>query len=165
LVHCSEKNLATLVSAIFCRSKKPEQVCLRRLIRVARWYSFKPKIPIWVNLECLAVKDVAKYSAHLVYILPFRRYILWLFGIFCGHFGIFLPFWYVVKRQIWQPWKTSFATLNTLSAKSDSFGKQFSSKLQVRVAYAEIRSRIARWFILKPKIPLWVNFGDWKMLI
>jgi hypothetical protein len=26
------------------------------------------------------------------------------FGIFCGHFGIFFPFWYVVPRKIWQPW-------------------------------------------------------------
>jgi hypothetical protein len=28
--------------------------------------------------------------------------------------------------------------------------------------------RVARWFVLKPKIPIWVNFGealDWKMLI
>jgi hypothetical protein len=28
---------------------------------------------------------------------------LWQFGIFCGQFGIFLPFWYVVPRKIWQP--------------------------------------------------------------
>jgi hypothetical protein len=37
--------------------------------------------------------------------------ILQLFGIFSGHlvffwlFGIFSPFWYVVPRKIWQPWR------------------------------------------------------------
>jgi hypothetical protein len=29
--------------------------------------------------------------------------------------------------------------------------------------------KVARWFVFKPKIPIWVNFGgayvDWKMLI
>jgi hypothetical protein len=30
-------------------------------------------------------------------------YILWTFGIFCGHLVIFFPFWYVEPRKIWQP--------------------------------------------------------------
>jgi hypothetical protein len=45
------------------------------------------------------MKDVGKFPlfyCHLVY--------LWPFDIFCGHFGIFFPFWYVVQRKIWQPW-------------------------------------------------------------
>jgi hypothetical protein len=37
-------------------------------------------------------------------LLPFHIHILWPFGIFSGHFGIFFPFWYVVPRKIWQPW-------------------------------------------------------------
>jgi hypothetical protein len=27
------------------------------------------------------------------------------------------------------------------------------------------KTRVARWFIFKPKIPIWVNFGDWKLFI
>jgi hypothetical protein len=33
---------------------------------------------------------------------------LWPFCIFCGHFGIFFPFWYAVPRKIWQPWRVRF---------------------------------------------------------
>jgi hypothetical protein len=33
-----------------------------------------------------------------------------LFGIFCGHFGIFFPFRYFVPRKIWQPWIPCLAT-------------------------------------------------------
>jgi hypothetical protein len=25
------------------------------------------------------------------------------FGTFCGPFGIFFPFWFIVPRKIWQP--------------------------------------------------------------
>jgi hypothetical protein len=60
----------------------------------------------------------------VVFLWPFRlltyitasSYILWPFGRFCGHFGIFhhfgifSQFWYVVQRKIWQPWlKTTIA--------------------------------------------------------
>jgi hypothetical protein len=31
------------------------------LLRVARWYFFKPKIPIWVLLEVFAMEDVSRY--------------------------------------------------------------------------------------------------------
>jgi hypothetical protein len=40
--------------------------------------------------------------AILPILLPFW-YMLWPFGIFCGHFGIFFPFWYLEPRKIWQP--------------------------------------------------------------
>jgi hypothetical protein len=30
---------------------------------------------------------------------------LWPFGTFCGHLVYVFPFWYVVQRKIWQPWK------------------------------------------------------------
>jgi hypothetical protein len=49
--------------------------------RVARWFVFKPKIPIWVNFggpkigKCL--------------------YISWPFGIFYGHCGFFMTIWYI----------------------------------------------------------------------
>jgi hypothetical protein len=49
---------------------------------VARWFLFKPKIPIWVNFgevwngKCL--------------------YILWPFGIFYRHLGYFMTIWYIL---------------------------------------------------------------------
>jgi hypothetical protein len=34
---------------------------------------------------------------------------------------------------------------------------------------AKILSRVARWFVFKPKIPIWINFGgpyrEWKILV
>jgi hypothetical protein len=68
-------------------------------VRVARWYIFKPKIPIWINF---GGPFMAIWS-----ILP-------PLGIVCGHlvyFGIFFPFWYVVPRKIWQPWFRSLHEL------------------------------------------------------
>jgi hypothetical protein len=32
--------------------------------RVARWYIFNPKIPIWVNLEDLAFEDIIILCGH-----------------------------------------------------------------------------------------------------
>jgi hypothetical protein len=29
----------------------------------------------------------------------------------------------------------------------------------VKLAGAEVLRRVARWFVFKPKIPIWVNFG------
>jgi hypothetical protein len=64
---------------------------------VARWYIFKPKIQIWVNLgRSCAMEDIGIFSTILS--------ILRLNGIFFGHFvhlGIgnlvyIFPFWYVV---------------------------------------------------------------------
>jgi hypothetical protein len=50
--------------------------------RVARWYFFKPKIPIWVNFGA------------------FRNgrcwYILWPFGLCCGHLVYFVVIWYIL---------------------------------------------------------------------
>jgi hypothetical protein len=54
-------------------------------------------------LECLAMKDVGKFFGRSVY-LSAISYILWPFGRFCGHFGTFFLFWYIVSRKIWQPW-------------------------------------------------------------
>jgi hypothetical protein len=49
--------------------------------RVARWFIFKPKIPVWVNF---GGPWNGKYW-----------YMLWTFGIVCGHLVDFFPFWYV----------------------------------------------------------------------
>jgi hypothetical protein len=31
--------------------------------------------------------------------------LLWTFDTFCGHLVCFFKFWYVLPRQIWQPWR------------------------------------------------------------
>jgi hypothetical protein len=53
-------------------------------------------------LKCLLMKDVGKFYGHLVYFTAIL-YILWTFGIFWVNFRIFIQFWYVVPRKIWQP--------------------------------------------------------------
>jgi hypothetical protein len=70
--------------------------------RVARWFVFKPKIPIWVNFEGLAMENLGIFYDHLVYVTAIGN-ILWPFGIFCGHLVYFSPFWYFLPRKIWQP--------------------------------------------------------------
>jgi hypothetical protein len=65
--------------------------------RVARWYIFKTKNPnLGTFFSVLQGKMLVKFMAIWSILLPFR--------IFCGHFGIFYPFWYVAPRKIWQPW-------------------------------------------------------------
>jgi hypothetical protein len=67
--------------------------------RVARWYIFKPKIPIWVNFGCIAMEDVGKLDVHLVILRGiFYGYLVILraFGIFYGHLVYFPPFWYIL---------------------------------------------------------------------
>jgi hypothetical protein len=71
--------------------------------RDARWFVFKPKIPIWVNFA-------GSCNSKCWYILcPFGLflrghwkyfvviwYILWSFGIFCGHLVYFVVIWYIL---------------------------------------------------------------------
>jgi hypothetical protein len=71
----------------------------RFITRVARWFVFKPKIPIWVNFW-------GPYIGECLYILwPFvilEIFYIWPFGTFCIHFVHFFRFWYHVPRKIWQ---------------------------------------------------------------
>jgi hypothetical protein len=66
---------------------------------VARWHIFKPKIPIWVNLEGLAMEDVCNFRAILSILKPN--------GIFYGHLVhclvIFHRFGILFREKIWQP--------------------------------------------------------------
>jgi hypothetical protein len=48
------------------------------------------------------MEDVGIFYGHLVHFTVFC-YILWTFGIVREKFGIFFPFWYFVRRKIWQP--------------------------------------------------------------
>jgi hypothetical protein len=51
------------------------------VFRVARWYIFKPKFPIWVNF--------GRSCKGRCY------YILWPFGLFYGHMVYFVAIWYI----------------------------------------------------------------------
>jgi hypothetical protein len=71
--------------------------------RVARWYFFKPKLPIWVNFGgpknekcCYILCPYGIYYFHLVYSM-----VIWKF--YCN-LVCFSTFWYIVSRKIWQPW-------------------------------------------------------------
>jgi hypothetical protein len=70
--------------------------------RVARWYIFIPKIPIWVYFggpwigKCWHILlPFGIFYGHLVYFMTIW-YILWLFGIYFLSFGS-------CTKKIWQP--------------------------------------------------------------
>jgi hypothetical protein len=50
-------------------------------VRIARWFVFKPKIPIW---ETISGSRIGKCW-----------YILWPFGTFYGNLGSFVTIWYI----------------------------------------------------------------------
>jgi hypothetical protein len=50
--------------------------------RVARWFVFKPKIPIWVHFGGPQIRK--------------GLYILWPFGIFYGDLGYYMTIWYIL---------------------------------------------------------------------
>jgi hypothetical protein len=54
-------------------------IALQQWTRVARWFIFKPKIPIWVNFGGPYIDGK----------------ILWPFGIFYGHLGYLIILWYI----------------------------------------------------------------------
>jgi hypothetical protein len=72
--------------------------------RVARWYIFKPNIPIGVNF-------VGSFNVRFWYILwPLGyltafRHCLWPFGEFYGHLVFFSHFGMFGPIKIWQPWR------------------------------------------------------------
>jgi hypothetical protein len=53
-------------------------------------------------LECLAMKEVAKFYGHLVYFTAIW-FMLWPFRIFCGHFGIFFRFGMLYQEKSGSP--------------------------------------------------------------
>jgi hypothetical protein len=76
--------------------------------RVARWFVFKPKIPIWVNFEGPKIGKCWN--------------ILWPFGIFYGHLGYFKTIWYIFP--VWVSCaKKNLATLD-MGIKKDEFGNK-----------------------------------------
>jgi hypothetical protein len=65
--------------------------------RVARWYIFRPKIPIVV---CIFWKTLEWKI--LIYFMDLWYFLSCLLN--CIAVCYFLPFWYVVRIIIWQPW-------------------------------------------------------------
>jgi hypothetical protein len=53
------------------------------------------KIPIWVNLKGLVMKNVGIFFGHYVYFVVIRC-ILWPLGIFCGHLVCFVAIRYIL---------------------------------------------------------------------
>jgi hypothetical protein len=73
---------------------------IRNSARVARWFVFKPKIPIWVNF---GGPYAGIFYGHLEYFTVICN-ISWPFGnIVVIWYRYFPAFWYIVSRKIWQP--------------------------------------------------------------
>jgi hypothetical protein len=72
------------------------------LSRVARWFVFKPKIPIWKKFKGLKLENVDTFYGRLEYFMGIWD-ILRPFGTFCVHLVHFFRFWYHAARKIWQP--------------------------------------------------------------
>jgi hypothetical protein len=60
---------------------------------------------------------------YALYFLHFGIYFVVIWCIFCGQlayilwsFGIFSPFWYIVRRKIWQPWSCAINNLLFVSS-------------------------------------------------
>jgi hypothetical protein len=69
---------------------------------VAKWFGFKPKIPIWVNFAGSCNRKswyiLCPFGQFYCYCKNVRA--IWLF---LGRMVYFSPFWYFVPRKIWQP--------------------------------------------------------------
>jgi hypothetical protein len=69
--------------------------------RAARWFVFKPKIPIGVNFggpligKCVILNGHLEYFRHLGYFMTIW-YILWPFGTFYDHLVHFMTIWYML---------------------------------------------------------------------
>jgi hypothetical protein len=65
-------------------------------IRVARKYIFKQKIKLGKFWKVLQWKMLVNFVAIRSISYTAISYILWQFGIFCGHFVIFCDHWYIL---------------------------------------------------------------------
>jgi hypothetical protein len=79
-------------------------------------------------LKGLALEDVGIFYGHLVHFTVFC-FILWPFGIVRGNLVYYFPFWYFVRRKIWQPWQwlecNHPCTTIDVSLPEDIFGLSF----------------------------------------
>jgi hypothetical protein len=102
------------------------------------------KCQFWYSFEGLWMEQFGIAYSHLVLLLPFW-YILWPFWY------ILWPFWFVDQEKSGNP-DSLHNSLETL--KKASFGPQSSFSLFFLAV-----TRVARWNIFEPKLPVWVNFG------
>jgi hypothetical protein len=70
--------------------------------RVARWFIFRPKIPIWVNLGGIGMENVGMFCDHLEHFTTIW-YSLWPFGIICGNLDYFSLFIFLDKEKSGNP--------------------------------------------------------------
>jgi hypothetical protein len=70
--------------------------------RIARWFIFKPKIPICFIFVGFGMEKLDIFYGHFG---TFKSTLCILppFGIFCGNLVYIFPLWYVRTRKIWQP--------------------------------------------------------------
>jgi hypothetical protein len=69
--------------------------------RVARWFVFKPKIPIWKNFSGLGLEKVDIFYGRLEHFMDIWD-LLCPFDTLCVHLEHFFLFWYHAPRKIWQ---------------------------------------------------------------
>jgi hypothetical protein len=79
--------------------------------------------------------------------------------------GAFFPFWYFAQMKIWQPW-LYHSGVSLPRRGNERAPKAFPIRQIIQPTRARcflVGTRVARWFLIKRKIRIWVNFG--KMLV
>jgi hypothetical protein len=70
--------------------------------RVARWFIFKPKVPIWVNFGVYILYPFGQFLGHLVYFMALW-FISWHFGLFYGFLAYFPSFGILYHEKTGNP--------------------------------------------------------------
>jgi hypothetical protein len=76
---------ATPFQSTLCAKQTQDELGVVIDNRVARWFVFKPKIPIWVNFGACCDGSDGIFYGHLVY-------------VFYGHLAYFPGFWYILRQ-------------------------------------------------------------------
>jgi hypothetical protein len=99
---------------------------------------FHTKMPI---MEGLGMKKFGYFMTiwFLVFLLTFVIFMAIL--IYLCHFG------WLCHDKIWQPW-------------SHWLERAACLKDGAHITFLTVENRVARWHIFKPKIQIWVNFGE-----
>jgi hypothetical protein len=120
-------------SFLFASSKPTTGVPWRR---VARWYIFKPKIPIFVKFGGPPMLLYVFYD-HLEYFTAIW-YISWPFRRVCGNLVSFLRFGMFGPRKIWQPWPV------TCEAEEKAEDRGEGARLLGRFRQRQSRTRVGQ---------------------
>jgi hypothetical protein len=87
------------------------------------------------------MENLGIFYDHLVYFMTIGN-ILWPFGIFCGDFVFFSPFWYFGPRKIWQP-------CFECALKSFEIPRKKVLKVTFRLTQKEVHRRLALRLTMK----------------